>query len=264
MPYLIFPDRWRKQPQYPVDLDRNHYLAQNLVSAPLFSQGVLHDPATTLQWANSALEFSASDYGVSAYGTGSAHAEIASPISAYPFSGSVIYKPANLTDYIRLIGLGSAGNGRIIFFSDGPTANDPISLNRKDKTTTIQKTDRLDGQLNGWNVASFSVRIASSIEVMLNRSSLINTLDSYDVGPETFTHASIGRFYNANDYRLNGFIAFWALWARAISLDEHLALLENPWQIYRRDLGIVYFIPAATGATAVPVFYHQLQQQGIA
>lgn len=58
----------------------------------------------------------------------------------------------------------------------------------------------------------------------------------------------------------------WAIWDHALSDDEVRFFGRSPYDLLMTgiDLGSVYSIPAATGATAVPVFYHQLQQQGIA
>ncbi len=77
----------------------------------------------------------------------------------------------------------------------------------------------------------------------------------------------VGRLISASAAsQLNGGVALFGLFTRALTDSEHLSLYDNPWQLVRptRSARIFDFGTAAAAGSTTPIFRHHYVQQGIA
>lgn len=78
----------------------------------------------------------------------------------------------------------------------------------------------------------------------------------------TFVLNSFGYAYNSTSFAFDGQIGWTAVWRRSLSLQEHVDISRNPWQLFEPEPIHIYW-PSVGGGAANP-WYYRLQQEAAA
>lgn len=237
MASIILPGRWQSQPQYRVKPGGSS-LANGLVLAFNFSQGLVDQVSGRVAENKGTGTLSATPHGIGFLPataglnvpwnlnntTGDLTIVVVESRFAYPTSDWFLCDArASSTGYIY----GNTGN---IF---------------EPNTGFLTKTGTYDSWGDGFHVRSFT-----KTNTFQHKTSASVGTSSTTLKPLTNTRF-FGRFNDVNPF-VNGKILGLFLFDRNITFQEHLELVNNPWQIFRPQRRILYFnVGVASGTTLV-------------
>lgn len=250
MASLILPRRFTQQPQYPVEIDRGHPLAKNLVSA--VSLNNQNDAVKNTLWTPTNVTKEPNNGSIHLKSVGGSNSALTSPTTYIPATT----KAFTVVHDLYVNGL---ANWRSLW-----------SINKDNyQTAFTQLTSTGVGDfIVASNAASYAGLVASgvyyrqlawrAIEVtglLVERSVIRNGQLFGSTGSCTLasaTSAVYPQIFHANNLAsrsCDGSMSYWYLFDRYLSLDELAELHENPWQLFRAKPSILYF-DVSTGGGA--------------
>jgi hypothetical protein len=245
---VVLPKLWRQQPPYIAEIDWGNPLTQGLVFLLQDNRNAVSQIALT----GTASQI-VSKYGKTLSLNGSSDG-LSQPVSGVDtskgFSAHVLVNPANNTLTNTFIGLGTGVTDRYVALDlSGTEAPDPVRVISNGGTFAGTSYNN-NAPLNQWtsytavwntganNQLYKNGQLATPSNTFGGTGATYPTVTSFDVGQ--ITQTVIGN-------RLNGQIAFAAIWRRRLSSQEAAQLAVNPWQLFAPQKR--YFLaPIAGGA----------------
>jgi hypothetical protein len=250
MAYGIYlPQRWRRQPPYPVGLDVANHLGQGLLKA---------------HWVNAGPEWTAFNGPTQVVNGPYSTFNYAAASSQY-FTTSIV-PTTNAVTFLALVRLADLAAANRSFISAGAGTNDRFLLYSAPDVgvasfrffvgsggTTVQIPGTGVGAANTeWNLLIGRQNSASSRDIW--RNGIVLATNTTTVNVAAVNTVAVGGYWTSGaiqaNFYMNGQIALAAMWGRALSDDEIREVSINPWQLFRpATTPVIYSLPSAGAFT---------------
>lgn len=259
MPHILLPDRWKKQPQDSADIDWTNPLSKNLIVAFNFALGAIN-LVNGEKWTESDLVRSATPMDIGVKAKSSSSGNIVGPAKNYA-------RLPGLPSDILSVCWGMSGvqlaDWRQMWGWDNSQADaDLIQLTAAGKIECKLggglAANTATGVLTSGETCHLAIRYKSTGggDLIKNgRSALISTATaSYPKNASTQPHI-LGS--SAITRHLTTPMPYWYIFGRVLSDAELVAIVENPWQIFKRRRKVLYFnvssgLPTLSASTYKP------------
>ena len=256
---LILPRRFTRQPQGPVEIDWNNPLTDGLIVAFSAGSGFRNIAASTELVKVGTPNLSAvTQEGVAAnFALASNDGLSVGTSSVYNPSEQTIFVIANPTSF-------GTSQGMMLFTRDSNTLGRSFDLDIYNFSSFgaryyVNGGGTLNTNELRENVAPTAKRyavcatqIGSNAVLYLDGKSVASSSGFQSIASSTGDTQIGRRTYVGYTQSLNGTLPFAAMWERALSLDEVVAVNNNPWQLFRAKPRVLYF-DASSGASFLPL-----------
>lgn len=240
---IFLAQRWRRAPEYPVEIDWANPLTRGLVFAALFN-GRMHDSARGLALTAENIGVKFTDAGL-VPAPGAYFMSGSTPVVATPLSMSCRFWTPSTEQSQVLMSIAN-GNEDLEYWQTGFNTDNTLRAASRSNDYFAANTSATFAA-GRWQHSAGVYGSNTSRFAYLNGTAGAESTDSSSPGGATRIGISIlARFNVAGVYF--GFIQAPKIWNRALTSDEVRADSDNSFQIWRRQKHRIYIVGAAGGA----------------
>lgn len=238
------PSVWTRQPRDPIQINWNNPLSKDLVSSLELTRNGMRDYASGLTF-NHTRPIIGTQKGLAANFNGTAGIDTGVKsikgqnllaTSTNPFSVMVLARRTGEGNFIARCSAGDSLIRQFQFYyapSIQAGSTPGVNFRGSSQPTNLGVSD------TEWHLYTVVWNGASGvIYVDANKSASLN---SGSAAEEVNENIIVGARSGGTGLPLNGDIAFTRIWSRALSLQEHLLFVYNPWQIFASPSKVGYF-----------------------